>query len=202
MLAVLVEWLTCGLDDCLGRLFMSLELGDAFKGQFFTPYALSSMMARMTMTDVRAVVERQGHVTVNEPACGAGGMVVACADALLAQGINYQQAMHVTAQDIDATAVHMTYLQLSLLHVPAIVVHGNSLAVTEWAHWVTPAHVLGGWDRRLRDRAVTSEAAAACEVPGLPASPVLEVSDDLAEPLTALRARVVDHRVHQLSLFG
>lgn len=28
LLAVLVDWLECGLDDCLGKLFMGLELGD------------------------------------------------------------------------------------------------------------------------------------------------------------------------------
>lgn len=36
MLAVLVDWLECGFADCLGELFMSLEIGDSFKGQFFT----------------------------------------------------------------------------------------------------------------------------------------------------------------------
>lgn len=65
------------------------------------------------------------------------------------QSINYRKALHVIAQDVDATAAHMIFLQLALLHVPAIAVHGNSSTVKEWAHWVTPAHVLGGWDRPM-----------------------------------------------------
>jgi hypothetical protein len=46
----------------------------------------------------------------------------------------------------------MCYLQLALLHIPAIVVHGNALSMEVWGHWFTPAHVLGGWNRKLRAR--------------------------------------------------
>jgi len=150
LLAVLVDWLECGLDDCLGKLFMSLELGDSFKGQFFTPFEISRLMAGITFGGAREAIVRQGFVTVNEPACGAGGMLLAVADVLQAQGINYQQAMHATAVDVDATAVHMAYVQLSLAHVPAIIVHGNTLSLAEWGHWFTPAHIVGGWNFRLR----------------------------------------------------
>lgn len=198
MLAVLVDWLECGFADCLGELFMALELGDHWKGQFFTPYSVSSLMAGITLGDVRPQIERQGFVTISEPACGAGAMVIACADVIHAQSVNYQQAMHVTAVDVDATAVHMAYLQFSLLHIPAIVVHGNSLSLAEWAHWVTPAHVLGGWDRRLR---LAREASQAFEVP--------ELTRPAAEPTPAvlalpeIRATVVAQRERdQLSLFG
>jgi hypothetical protein len=39
---------------------------------------------------------------------------------MLSQGVNDQQHLHITAVDIDIRAVHMTYLQLSLLRVPAV----------------------------------------------------------------------------------
>lgn len=206
MLAVLAEWLEEGLGDCLGALFMSLELGDSFKGQFFTPYEVSSLMARITMDDAKQAISRRGFITVAEPACGAGGMVIACADALLEQNINYQQAMHVTACDIDLTAVHMTYLQLSLLHVPAIVVHGNSIALTEWSHWVTPAHVLGGWDRRLRGGCALQELGElimATQPPQrVPTVEVVPVAASKVEDfLDGRRAAVVKARVEQLGLF-
>lgn len=190
LLAVLVDWLECGLDDCLGKLFMSLELGDSFKGQFFTPFELSRLMAGLTFGGAREAIERQGFVTVSEPACGAGGMLLAAADALQAQGINYQQAMHATAVDVDATAVHMAYVQLSLAHVPAIIVHGNSLSLAEWGHWFTPAHIVGGWDSRLR--AHRQHSAAPAPVPKMPeAVPALQ---DLAE----VRAVALTQRAERL----
>jgi len=150
MFAVLVDWLACGFSDCLGDLFMSLELGDNFKGQFFTPYSLASLMAALTIGDATDQVARKGFITFNEPACGAAGMLIACAEAINAQQLDHTRHMHAIAIDIDATAVHMAYLQLSLLGVPAIVIHGNALTLKEYGHWVTPMHVFGGWDFRLR----------------------------------------------------
>jgi hypothetical protein len=190
MFAALVEWMEEGFADNLGDLFMSLDMGDRWKGQFFTPFSVAALMARLSLGDVRAQIERDGLVSINEPACGAGGMLVACAETLHEQGINFQQAMHATAIDIDATAVHMTYVQLSLRHVPAIVIHGNALAMEERAHWVTPAHVLGGWDRRLRQRDAAHEMAVKSfmrsRLSGEDA-PVAAV-DSVARQIVALRA--------------
>ena len=41
-------------------------------------------------------------------------MVIAMAEAMGKAGINYQQHLHVVAQDVDSRAVHMCFLQLSL----------------------------------------------------------------------------------------
>jgi hypothetical protein len=199
MLASLVEWLECGLADCLGELFMSLDLGDHFKGQFFTPYAISALMAGITVGDVRDKVARQGFITLCEPTCGAGGMVIACADAIHTQGVNYQQAMHATAVDVDATAVHMTFVQLALLHVPAIVVHGNSLSLQEWSHWVTPAHVLGGWDRRLRARSA-ARTIGTSQAQALPKAAQRDVGVPSSR-ITDIQEAVVSARLSQLGLF-
>ena len=81
------------------------------------------------------------HIT----ACGAGAMVIAMTQALAAQGIEYQTKVHVTADDISAIAVHMSYVQLSLLGVPAVVNRRNSLTLEHFDTWPTPAHVLDGW---------------------------------------------------------
>ena len=88
-------------------------------------------------------------------------MVIALAHEIRELGINYQKHLHVTAVDVDPKCVHMTYLQLSLLHVPAIVVHGNSLSLEEFGHWYTPAHIMDGWDWKLR-------GARPAEVQGVP----------------------------------
>lgn len=160
MLACVVEALEGGMHDCLGKLFMALELANHWKGQFFTPWEVCSLMARVTTTDARDVVKARGFMTVMEPAAGAGAMVIAIADALHEQGLNYQQCLHATAVDVDETAAHMCYLQLALLHVPAVVVVGNSLSLEERGHWLTPAHVLGGWDRRLRERQAVTDMQA------------------------------------------
>ncbi len=115
-------------QDFLGELFMSLDLGNQYKGQFFTPYSVCRMMAQITGTDdLKARLERQGWVSVNDCCCGAGALLVAFANECTRQGVNYQTSVLFVAQDIDLTAGLMCYIQLSLLGCPGYVVIGNTL---------------------------------------------------------------------------
>ncbi|TFD47591.1 SAM-dependent DNA methyltransferase [Cryobacterium sp. Hh11] len=160
ILAKLTEQLGGDLSDVLGQLYMSLELGSDDMGQYFTPFDISRMIAQMTCTGFEEVLTEQAFITVSEPTCGSGGMIVALADAMRAAGFNYQTQLHVTAQDLERTSVHMTYIALSLLHIPAVVIHGNTLTVEVLDSWYTPAHILGGWSRRLRNREALRDVAA------------------------------------------
>jgi hypothetical protein len=163
-LACVVEALEAESQDFLGSVFMELDLGSHWHGQFFTPYNLAAAMGRMTY-DHELLKDRE-FITVQEPTCGAGVMVIGFADAMRAAGANPQQQMHVTAIDIDPLCVHMCLIQLSLLHIPAVVVHGNALSLEEWSRWYTPAHLLGNWHAKLRRAEETGPAAvdAAAEV--------------------------------------
>lgn len=110
LLAIVVQGLDHEMQDFLGEMFMQLELGSHWHGQFFTPYDLCHMMAGLNISD--ATVERLkggGFVTLSEPACGAGAMVIAFAEALRARDINYQQAMHVTAADTVNRSVSLRW---------------------------------------------------------------------------------------------
>lgn len=83
--------------------------------------------------------------------CGAGAMVIAVSQALAAQGIDYREQMHVTADDISPTAVHQSYIQFELLGIPALVNRRNSLSLEHFDTWPTAAHVLGGWHYRVAE---------------------------------------------------
>lgn len=154
LLANLVEMHEAKMADWLGSIFMELELFNHWKGQYFTPYEICKLMAAISLSDVTQRIEAEKYVSTYEPCSGAGAMIIAQADSLLEQDINYQKHMYAIAQDLDETAVHMTYLQMSLLHIPGTVIHGNSLATNEsnFQYWVTPAHIVGGWDFRLNQR--------------------------------------------------
>jgi len=166
LLSKLIEEFEAGLGDHLGHLYMSLDLGSDALGQFFTPYEVSLLVAKMTIGSYVAPLQddgngtRQDYITVSEPTSGSGGMIIALAQALREENVNFQQALHVTAQDLDPTAVHMTYVQISLLNIPAVVIRGNSLTLEQLDVWPTPAHILGGWNARLRDRAAVNAALA------------------------------------------
>lgn len=118
-------------------------------------------MAQLTVGDGEAIrkdIARCGFYRLNEPAVGGGSTVLAFCNALRSAGINYQHHLHVTAVDIDPTCVHMTYLQLALCWVPAVVIVGNTLTLEEREHWFTPAHILDGWNWKLRQRDVCEDA--------------------------------------------
>jgi hypothetical protein len=196
-----------GLTDILGQTYMMLELGNARAGQFFTPYHVSRLMM-MTIGDAGEAVQRHGFMRLQEPACGAGGMVIAAAESLHDAGLNYQQAMHATCVDIDPCCVHMAYVQLSLLHIPAVVVHGNALSMEVWGTWYTPAHIVNGWRWKLRrreqeladsaeegrsDAAVETETSSETSVVATPAVTPLEIdAGDVAVLERESPAAVID----------
>ena len=137
-------------DDVLGDIYMACNMGNGERGQFFTPYTLSRITAQINAgAELVQAIERKGFATASEPSCGSGGMCIALAATLHRQGINYQQTLHITAQDIDATCFYMTYIQLTMLSIPAVVILGDTLRLECRQQWYTPAHVLGKWQRKL-----------------------------------------------------
>jgi len=81
---------------------------------------------------------------MSDPCVGSGGMIIARADALMKQGENYQNIMEVQAVDIDKMCFHMCYIHLTLLHISAEVIWGNSLSLEVYETWYTPANILNG----------------------------------------------------------
>lgn len=175
-------------DDVLGDIFMSCDFGSDYLGQFFTPYHVSSALAQMAVIDtVQSVLKQRDFIRMSEPTCGSGGMCVASAQVLHEQGINYQQKLHITAHDIDPVCVQMAYIQMSLLHIPAVVILGNTLMLEERQRWYTPAHILGGWDWRLmvRDLPIPTDCR----------------SEDVIEELPVVIPSVKSAAMRQFSLF-
>ena len=104
-------------------------LGNNAGGQFFTPYDICRAMAKITMKRecVLEIIDRQGYVSINDPACGAGATLIAAAEALLQWDINFQQTAIFIGQDIDYGTALMCYVQLSLLGCAGYVRVGNTL---------------------------------------------------------------------------
>jgi len=136
-------------QDILGRLYMELELGNSSMGQFFTPYDIARLIAELNLPGMTEQVERRGYAELYEPACGAGAFIIAAAQAMRQAGMNPQKVLHVTAEDLSVQAVHMIYIHLTLLHIPATIHRKNTLTREHYDTWTTAAHVLGGWSWRL-----------------------------------------------------
>ena len=72
-------------------------------------------------------IKDKGWISVNDPACGAGALLVAFANVCRKNDINYQTQVLFVAQDIDYLVGMMCYLQMSLLGMPGYVVIGDTL---------------------------------------------------------------------------
>lgn len=143
LLAMVTEALEVEFQDFLGQMFMNLEMGNKWRGQFFTPYHLCKAIAQLSI-NVDDFADGK-TVTLNEPACGGGAMVIAACEYLRDAGINYQSQLRVVAHDVDIMSAQMCYIQLSLIGCPAHVVVGNTLAVETLDKYVTPFAVVRGW---------------------------------------------------------
>ena len=175
LLANLINLLEVEPRDVLGTLYMELELGNTNNGQFFTPHEISVLMAKLVYGDVleRVANDELPFIRASEPACGAGGMILAFANEMMKKGVNPAYKLCVQCIDIDRLAGFMCYLQLSLWHIPAEIIIGNTLTLEFRETYYTPAYYLGQWDTRLRLRKVLDMCKA------LPDT--VEVSKDTSE---------------------
>ena len=129
-------------DDYLGDLFMRCNQGDKKAGQFFTPYHISHFMAKSSLANIDVKSEPNEFLSISDPCSGGGGLLMAALDVLKNDyNINYTHHCYMEASDIDIRCVHMTYLQLALAGVPAIVCHQNTLTNERWSVWKTPAFI-------------------------------------------------------------
>ena len=125
-------------SDFLGQLYMELEISQDRSGEFFTPFSVSLMITHMMLDDVATQIEEKGFITVAEPACGGGGMLIAAAKVIEAAGFAPGEVMFFDATDISKPCCDMAYIQTSILGLSGIVRHGNSLSLEARSHRFTP----------------------------------------------------------------
>lgn len=126
-------------QDFLGRVYELAEFSNRDRGQFFTPYHVSQMMAKMVLIDIKTPIKEKGYFTMCEPCCGAGGMIIAAAEEVREQGFQPSYHMLFAATDIDRKCFNMSYIQASILDICGYVNHGNTLTMEIWETRPTPA---------------------------------------------------------------
>ena len=103
LLGILIALLDAEPKDILGQLYMSLELGNTNTGQFFTPPEVSELMAQVTYGEELKTLNKP-FITLCEPACGAGGMVLAFVKMSYCTDVNrWQRPLTVCSRKSSAT---------------------------------------------------------------------------------------------------
>lgn len=103
--------------DILGTLFMRLDINSVRNGEFFTPFCIAEMMARMQFDrdGFEQTVRERGTFSVCDPAVGSGVMLLAFAkvvhDDLGREGTD---KLRLYGSDIDVRCVNMCRIQLRM----------------------------------------------------------------------------------------
>lgn len=106
-------------------------------GEFYTPPEVSKLMARM----VGVVMPEKGPSEIQEPAVGAGSMILAYIEYAVQEGyspLNFR----VQAWDVSAVACDMAFINFSLWSIPAEIVWGDTLRMKVHRVWRNLWHPL------------------------------------------------------------
>ena len=105
--------------------------------------------------------EKNWH-SVCDPCVGSGSLLIAAANLLREEQIDYRYDTLFVGMDIDRLVALMTYLQISIMGCPGYVIVGDSLAqsvngtllhpVSDYEIWYTPEFYNTLWQfRRMRE---------------------------------------------------
>jgi hypothetical protein len=128
-------------EDILGEMYMQWNMHNKFRGQFFTPRHVASMMAKM--------LNPKGRIL--DPCCGSGVMLVEAVKTMDYESL--EQSLF-CGQDIDLTCVKMCALNLMFFNVNGYVVWGDSLLMECRKVYKTTRSSLGGSICELRGEAL------------------------------------------------
>lgn len=141
--ALVSEMETKPFEDIIGGYYMEFALstkGQQWNGEFHTPKTICDMTAKMLLGDMESL-PAEGSITVCEPACGAGAMILSVGEACSPE---VRRRLRVTAIDINRTACDMAFINTTLWGIPTRIIHGNSLSNEYWAAW-SNIHYIAPW---------------------------------------------------------
>jgi len=138
-------------QDFFGEIYNALDLYSKAKAQFFTPYNVSKMMSLMTFGNPMDEIREKGMISINDPCCGAGALLIAAANVCKEQGVDISRDTLFVAQDIDPVVAMMCYVQLAILGCAGYILVGNTFSpepITRENIWLLPGMFNQVWADR------------------------------------------------------
>lgn len=109
------------IRDYLGEVYMQIASMSQSKalGQFFTPFHICEMMAKLQLDDVKGLIckaqKENRRVSIMEPCVGSGAMLLACKKVIIEEvGLSGLDHFEFLGQDIDPVCVKMCRIQMIL----------------------------------------------------------------------------------------
>lgn len=129
--------------DVLGPIHQQFYPKSGPLKQDFTPPDVASLVSRLSMHSTE--LPETGYFTCMEPTCGSGVLCLAAAEEIANRGYNPCEQLVIQASDLDGLCAQMTYIQLSLYGIPAVIIRGDTITLEEYDRWYTPLYILRNW---------------------------------------------------------
>jgi hypothetical protein len=119
--------------DVLGEAYEAWGMQSEAFGQHFTPHPVCEMKAALVVDDDPA----DPPVTIADPACGSGRLLVLAARQTDAPTV-------CVGEDKDELCAKIAALNACFFNMDAVVLHGNSLTLDHYRAWRTVGTAFGG----------------------------------------------------------
>ena len=139
--AFVMEWFATEPTpmDLLGPFHTWIGMDNSGSGQFFTPWEVAVMMARMSLGSkecIEAQIDEKGCITICDPTCGAGGTLIAGANVLHSMGIDCSNVVFY-GQELMPTTAYTCFVQCALWGLSAVIGHGDTLRMNTYQTFVS-----------------------------------------------------------------
>ena len=134
-------------------MFQSLELNSRELAQYFTPGCICKLIGSCLFSKekVEQCIRQKGYVTLSDPACGSGGMLIEVIRSFRELGFNPHTQLLIDANDVSHVAVCMVYIQLTLLGAAAVISRRNTITQQNFYTYHTPVFFWENWPERQKD---------------------------------------------------
>jgi len=133
------------IADLFGYLFFLCGLAD--HGQEFTTTDLTRLMSDIDMIHIKSLPDI-GFVDLYDSAVGSGSTLLSGIETLMKKGLDPNRHIVALGNDVALRCVHMSYFQLSLYGIPAVIIQGNTITEEEFSKWYTPIYIKDKWIMR------------------------------------------------------
>lgn len=139
-------------QDYIGQRYMETELAEGkSKGQHFTPYQVSKMMAELSFLDKETIdqeIQEKGFYCLDDCAIGAGSLMIAILEKMKREGYNIHSQVWISGTDVSEITLLQAYIQLSLIGAAGVLCVGDTIYDKYSYHLLTPAACYPGWVKR------------------------------------------------------
>lgn len=132
------------IDDYLGKIHHKLEVHNKMKGQFFTPFHISKLMAETRVNELIKELNSKKRIKIMDAACGSGCLILGILAVLKEKGINYQNKIFISCSDLDENVIQMAYIQLTLADAKARCKNEDALTGKCFESWDTFSYAISG----------------------------------------------------------